>query len=81
MQDSACTKLSSQLRELFIVILMFCQPSNPNALFEEFWDTWIDDFQMQGRQKNLFLDDNQLQIMLLLDLEMKLHFTLDLKLR
>ena len=73
LQESACTKLSSQLRELFIVILMFCQPANPKALFDEFWDTRIDDFELQGRQRNVHLDEQQLMTILLLDLEMRLQ--------
>ena len=51
LEESAVTKLSPQIRELFIVILMFCQPSNPRELFEEFWNTWTDDFEQQGQRK------------------------------
>ena len=51
LEDSSGLKLCKQIRELFIVILMFCQPSNQRQLFEEFWDTWIDDFELQGKRK------------------------------
>ena len=73
LEDSTGTKLCPQLRELFVMILMFCQPSNPRALFDEFWDTWIDDFQQQGRRRGVDLTDGQLKTMLLLDLEMRLQ--------
>jgi hypothetical protein len=73
LHESSGTKLCPQIRELFVVILMFCQPSNPRALFDEFWDTWIDDFQLQGRHQLISLDDKQLKTILLLDLEMRLQ--------
>ena len=73
LEDSTGTKLCPQLRELFVIILMFCQPSNPLALFNEFWDTWIDDFEQQGKNKKVTLDANQLKTILLLDLEMRLQ--------
>ena len=37
LEEAAGTKLCGQLRELYVVILMFCQPSNPRSLFDEFW--------------------------------------------
>ena len=70
LEESAETKLCPQIRELFIVILMFCQPANPRALFDEFWSTWTDDFDQRGQRQLIALDDNQLRTMLLLDLEM-----------
>ena len=71
--EAADTKLCPQLRELFIVILMFCQPSNPRKLFDEFWITWIDDFNLQGHRQMIEMDDEQLKTILLLDLEMRLQ--------
>ena len=73
LEDSIGTKLCPQLRELFVIILMFCQPSNPQSLFNEFWDTWIEDFEQQGKRKGVTLDENQLKTILLLDLEMRLQ--------
>ena len=52
---------------------MFCQPSNPKALFEEFWRTWIDDYEQKGYRKDITLNEEQLRIMLLLDLELRLQ--------
>ena len=73
LEESSLTKMCPQIRQLFVVILMFCQPYNPRELFEEFWDTWIDDFDQQGKRKKIDLDKNQLKTMLLLDLEMRLQ--------
>ena len=73
LEDSRGTKLCPQIRELFVIILMFCQPANPRVLFDEFWDTWIDDFELQGRRKNIVLNEKQLRTILLLDLEMRLQ--------
>ena len=73
LEESAGTKLCPQLRELFIVILMFCQPASPRSLFDEFWTTWTDDIARRERGQNKSLDENQLRTLLLLDLEMRLQ--------
>ena len=73
LEECAVTKLCPQIRELFIIILMFCQPSNPAALFQKFWHTWVDDFEQRSRKQSIILDENQLWTMLLLDLELQLQ--------
>ena len=73
LEESVGTKLCPQIRELYVVILMFCHPSNPRALYDEFWKTWTDDFEQRGRRRGVPLDENQLQTMLLLDLELRLQ--------
>ena len=52
---------------------MFCQPSSPRELFDEFWITWVDDFKLQGDRNRIAMDDDQLKTILLLDLEMRLQ--------
>ena len=52
LEESAFTKLCPQIRELFVVILTFCQPANPRALFDTFWSTWTDDFKRKGGKKD-----------------------------
>ena len=54
--EAANTRLCPQLRELFVVILMFCLPSNQRSLFDEFWDTCVDDFQHKGQRRGMVLD-------------------------
>ena len=71
--EAANTRLCPQLRELYIVILMFCLPSNPRSLFDEFWETWVDDFEHQGQKRGLALNKDQLRTMLLLDIELRLQ--------
>ena len=73
LEESAVTKLCPQIRELFVVILMFCEPANPRELFDNFWTQWIDDFEQQARRQGISLNEFQLKIMLLLDLEMRLQ--------
>ena len=73
LSEAASTSLCPQLRELYIVILMFCLPANPRGLFDEFWDTWVDDFKNQGQRRGIRLDNGQLRTMLLLDLELRLQ--------
>ena len=70
LEESSLTKLCPQLRELFIIILMFCQPSDPRKLFEDFWQTWIDDLEKNNAHK---LNETQLKTILLLDLETRLQ--------
>ena len=73
LEESAATELCPQIRELFVVILIFCQPANPRGLYDEFWQTWIDDFEQRSRHQSISLDANQLETMLLLDLELRLQ--------
>ena len=73
LEESAATKMCPQIRELYITILLFCFPSNPRALYDEFWPTWVDDYEHKGRRNGITLDEQQLQTMLLLDLETRLQ--------
>ena len=73
LEDAAATHLCPQIREMFVIILIFCRPSDPLALFNEFWDTWIDDFRQKGVRRNMSLSDNQLRTMVLLDIDMRLQ--------
>ena len=73
LQEAAATQLCQQIRELFVTILLFCMPSDPRALFEEFWRTWADDYQRRGHQRNLDPSENQLRTMVLLDIDLRLQ--------
>ena len=73
LEESISTRVCPQIRELFVIILMFCLPANPRALFDEFWMTWTDDFEQKGQQNGVALDEIQLKTMLLLDLELRLQ--------
>ena len=60
-------------KELFVVILTFCQPANPAAFFDKFLKTWVDDFGIISRRQSVPVDENKLRTMLLLDLELRLQ--------
>ena len=70
MEESAATKMWPQLRELFVIVLMFCLPSDPCALFLEFWETWTDDFVRHAEQRGFQLSEGQMKTMVLLDIEL-----------
>ena len=79
LEDAAATHLCPQIREMFVIILIFCKPGDPLALFTEFWDTWVDDFRQKGVKRNISLSENQLRTLVLLDIEMRLQsFEVDL---
>jgi hypothetical protein len=40
---------------------MFCQPSDPKALFDTFWNEWTDDFVRKGQSMNKTFTEEQLK--------------------
>ena len=73
LEEAAGTHLCPQIREMFVIILQFCMPSDPCFLFNEFWKTWIDDFERRGHQRNIDLSEQQLRTMVLLDIQLRLQ--------
>ena len=73
LEEAAETQMCPNIRQLYIVILIFCLPSNPRYLFDNFWETWIDDYKQDAKKKCLILNETQLKTMLLLDLEIGLQ--------
>ena len=73
LDEAAATTMCPQIREMYVIILIFCMPSDPVSLFNEFWSTWVDDFQRKGIQRNVQLDEDQLRTMVLLDIEVRLQ--------
>ena len=71
--EAGGTKMCPQIRALYIVILLFCQPSNPKILFEDFWQDWVDDFKKNGLQKGLTFSNEQLKTMVQLDLQVCMY--------
>ena len=55
--------MCAQIRALYIVILLFCQPSDPKQLFDDFWQQWTDDFKRKGHQRGYTFSDEQLKTM------------------
>ena len=73
LSEGAVTKLSYALRELFVVILLFCYPANPKELFENFHQDWADDFKKNAVKKGVKLTDSQLKTMIILDIQQRLQ--------
>ena len=72
LEEAGVTKLCPQIRQLYTMILMFCFPGNPRALFDQFWQDWCDDFQFRAERRGVTLSEEQLKTLLLLDLEQRL---------
>ena len=72
LDESAVTKMCPEIRQMFVIILIFCLPTNPLTLFNEFWMTWFDDIQHKARRRGVELEEDQLKTLVLLDLEMRL---------
>ena len=72
LEVAAFTNMCPQIRELYVIILIFCMPSDPLSLFDEFWSTWTDDFQRKAERRGHYLSESQLQTMALLDIEARL---------
>ena len=73
LEESAVTRMCPQIRELFVTILIFCHPSDPLLLFNEFWGTWTDDFEQRSHRDQRILTENQKKTMVLLDLDLRLQ--------
>ena len=73
LRDAAVTQMCSQIRSLFVMILLYCQPADPAQLFNTFWTDWTDDFSHRGQQRGLTFTDAQLRTMVRLDLQMRLQ--------
>ena len=71
--EGAYTKMSPALRELFVTILMFCNPSNPLELFEKFHVDWSDDFKRDMEQRNIEVNECQLKTLVTLDIKQRLQ--------
>ncbi len=72
LEEASHTKMSPQIRRLFVMILVFCNPDEPRALFERFWDTWKDDYERKAQSMNVVLDEEQLKSLILQDIESNL---------
>ncbi|XP_055908459.1 uncharacterized protein LOC129943200 [Eupeodes corollae] len=60
--DASATQSPRQIRDLFAILLMFCQPTEPKSLWEEFKESMCEDilYQARSEQRNnelLFSDD------------------------
>ena len=61
-----------QIRALYVIILLFCQPSNPVKLFDEFWMDWTEDFKRKGEWRGMIFTEENLKTMVRLDVQVRL---------
>ena len=74
LQESAVTRMCPQIREMFVTILIFVEPTNPLELFNEFWSDWTDDFERrQNVERHGPLTEIQKKTLVLLDLDLRLQ--------
>jgi len=77
LEGARTTRSGPQLRELYVTILRFCEPSDPRKLFDTHWTAWADDFKRQlGWLEVEDLSDHQttlLRTLVLKDLEQRLQ--------
>ena len=73
LEEAAATKMCPEIRELFVILLLFCMPAEPLTLFTDNWVHWYDDIQHKAqRGRGITLNEGQLKTMVLLDLEDRL---------
>jgi hypothetical protein len=53
--------MSNSLRELFVVIVLFCQPANPKELFNKHYLEWADDFVLNALKNNVVISESQIR--------------------
>ena len=72
MEDAKQQKLPMQMRELFVILMVFCDVSDPAALYDVFWEEMSEDYAYQLRM----VDENNIELqkwMLLIDLQERLE--------
>ena len=66
-------QLCPQIRALYVVILLFCQPADPKKLFDDFWSDWTDDFVRKQERLGRTCTPEQLRTMVRLDIQVRLQ--------
>ena len=61
------------VRELYITIVLYCEPADPGRLFQDHWEKWTDDIVRDAHRKGVTLSQEQLRTMVLLDLQRRLQ--------
>jgi hypothetical protein len=65
--------MPSALRELFVTIVLFCMPANPQELFENHCLEWAEDFVIQCQKKKVLLTESQMRMLVLMDIKKRLQ--------
>ena len=64
-EEAANTKMSAKIRDLCIIVFLFCMPSSPKQLFEEFWPSWCEDFELKAQRQGAVLTESQKKTLVL----------------
>ena len=71
--EGAVTKMPFALRELFVTIILFCQPAKPLELFNRHYMEWADDFKLKAAKNGIELSESQIKTLVILDLQHRLQ--------
>ena len=71
--DAGGTQLCPQIRALYVIILLYCQPADPKKLFDDFWHEWTDDLERIQEQQGRTCTPEQLRTMVRLDIQVRLQ--------
>ncbi|KAK1383672.1 hypothetical protein POM88_021407 [Heracleum sosnowskyi] len=76
-KDAAVHQTGSQLRELFVTLLLFCDVSDVRALWDLHWKTFSDDIELRQRRgssmQNFVIGDKRLECLTLYDVDLQLR--------
>lgn len=74
LSEAITTATSPQIRQLFVSLILFCEVSDPNELFHQFWRSMHDDiihrFRSTLNMPNLLMSDDELRNYVLYELEL-----------
>ena len=71
--EGALTKMPNALRELFVMIVIFCQPASPSELFDKHYLEWGDDFTIKALNSGVELSETNVRTLVVLDLQQRLQ--------
>ena len=81
LSEASVTKMPNALRELFVIIILFCMPSNPKQLFCNHFLVMAEDFEAKEMKRGVTLSEIQKRTLVLLDIKKRLQsWDKDLKL-
>ena len=71
--EGAVTRMSSSLRELFVMIVLFCHPANPQDLFNKHYMDWADDYISTSLKAGVELSESQIRTLVVVDIQQRLQ--------
>ena len=71
--EATVTKMPKALRELFVIIILFCMSSNPRQLFLKHYLAMAEDYEARELKNGVNLSEKQKMTLVLLDLKSRLQ--------